>query len=69
MGQVAARWAIDLATGGERPMSHRLQVRLVVRHSSSARRESGVFNGGSSRTSGVNSARRRARDAGSGSAG
>ncbi len=38
MGQMAARWAIDLVTQNERPTSHRLQVRLVVRNSSSGRR-------------------------------
>ena len=34
MGQVAARWAVDLITKNERPQPHRLQVRLVVRKSS-----------------------------------
>jgi DNA-binding LacI/PurR family transcriptional regulator len=34
LGQVAARWAVDLLTKNERPTSHRLQVRLVVRRSS-----------------------------------
>jgi DNA-binding LacI/PurR family transcriptional regulator len=34
MGQMAARWAIDLVTENDRPASHRLQVRLVVRNSS-----------------------------------
>jgi DNA-binding LacI/PurR family transcriptional regulator len=34
MGQVAARWAVDLITKNERPVGHRLQVRLVVRNSS-----------------------------------
>ena len=38
MGQMAARWAIDLVTQNERPTSHRLQVRLVVRSSSSGKR-------------------------------
>jgi LacI family transcriptional regulator len=37
MGQVAARWAVDLVTRNERPTSHRLQVRLVVRNSSAAK--------------------------------
>jgi LacI family transcriptional regulator len=37
MGQMAARWAIDLVTQNERPGSHRLQVRLVVRNSSMGR--------------------------------
>lgn len=37
MGQVAARWAVDLVTRNERPASHRLQVRLVVRNSSAAK--------------------------------
>lgn len=39
MGQMAARWAIDLATKGEaeRPASHNLQVRLVIRQSSGGR--------------------------------
>jgi DNA-binding LacI/PurR family transcriptional regulator len=39
MGQVAARWAVDLVTRSERPTSHRLQVRLVVRNSSAAKTE------------------------------
>jgi LacI family transcriptional regulator len=34
MGQVAARWAVELVTRNERPVGHRLQVRLVVRSSS-----------------------------------
>jgi len=34
MGQMAARFAIDLITENERPETHRLQVRLVVRNSS-----------------------------------
>lgn len=37
LGQVAARWAVDLITKNERPTSHRLQVRLVVRRSSMGR--------------------------------
>ena len=37
MGQVAARWAVDLITKNERPAPHRLQVRLVVRNSSAGR--------------------------------
>lgn len=37
MGQIAARWAIDVAGNGQRPTSHNLQVRLVVRNSSSGR--------------------------------
>lgn len=39
MGQMAARWTIDLMNGGERPTSHRLQVRLVVRHSSAGKQD------------------------------
>jgi DNA-binding LacI/PurR family transcriptional regulator len=35
MGQVAARWAVDLIAKNERPIGHKLQVRLVVRNSSS----------------------------------
>lgn len=39
MGQVAARRAIDLVTRNERPaIAHQLQVRLVVRNSSSGKR-------------------------------
>jgi LacI family transcriptional regulator len=34
MGQVAARWAVDLITKDERAEGHKLQVRLVVRNSS-----------------------------------
>jgi LacI family transcriptional regulator len=37
MGQVAARWAVDLITKNERPEPHRLQVRLVVRNSSAGK--------------------------------
>jgi hypothetical protein len=37
MGQVAARWAVDLLTRNERPVGHRLQVRLVVRNSSAGK--------------------------------
>ena len=37
MGQVAARWAVDLITRNERPVGHRLQVRLVVRNSSAGK--------------------------------
>jgi DNA-binding LacI/PurR family transcriptional regulator len=33
MGQVAARWAVELVTRNERPVGHRLGVRLVVRNS------------------------------------
>lgn len=38
MGQMAARWAIDLITRNERPDTHRLQVRLVVRESSAGKK-------------------------------
>ncbi len=38
MGQVAARWAVDLITKDERPVGHRLQVRLVVRNTSAGKR-------------------------------
>ncbi|HEY1685202.1 MAG TPA: LacI family DNA-binding transcriptional regulator [Tepidisphaeraceae bacterium] len=37
MGQVAARWAIDLINKNERPSGHNLQVRLVVRNSSAGK--------------------------------
>lgn len=37
MGQVAARWAVDLITKNERPAGHKLQVRLVVRNSSAGK--------------------------------
>lgn len=37
MGQVAARWAVDLITRDERPVADRLQVRLVVRESSAGK--------------------------------
>ncbi|HEY7090803.1 MAG TPA: LacI family DNA-binding transcriptional regulator [Tepidisphaeraceae bacterium] len=37
MGQLAARWAVDLITKNERPEGHRLQVRLVVRNSSAGK--------------------------------
>lgn len=37
MGQVAARCAVDLIHKNERPVGHRLQVRLVVRNSSAGK--------------------------------
>ena len=37
MGQMAARWAVELITRNEKPVTHRLQVRLVVRSSSTGR--------------------------------
>src|SRR4029453_17685388 len=37
MGQVAARWAVDMITRNERPNGHRLQVRLVIRNSSAGK--------------------------------
>jgi DNA-binding LacI/PurR family transcriptional regulator len=37
MGQMAARWAIDLATRNQKPTGHRLQVRLAVRNSSAGK--------------------------------
>jgi LacI family repressor for deo operon, udp, cdd, tsx, nupC, and nupG len=40
MGQMAARWAVDLITRNERRAGHRLQVRLVVRSSSAGKRDS-----------------------------
>jgi DNA-binding LacI/PurR family transcriptional regulator len=43
MGQVAARWAVDLITKNERPTRHRLQVRLVVRHSSAGKKSGTGF--------------------------
>lgn len=38
MGQMAARWAIDAVTENERPANHKLQVRLVVRNSSTGKK-------------------------------
>jgi DNA-binding LacI/PurR family transcriptional regulator len=38
MGQMAARWAVDLLNRNERPVQHRLQVQLMVRNSSASRR-------------------------------
>jgi LacI family transcriptional regulator len=38
MGQVAARWAVELVNQDKKQVGHRLQVRLVVRHSSAARK-------------------------------
>jgi len=38
MGQVAARWAVELVNRDQRQVSHQLQVRLVVRHSTAPRR-------------------------------
>ena len=43
MGQVAARWAVDLITRNERPAGHRLQVRLVVRNSSAGRQSTNLL--------------------------
>jgi LacI family transcriptional regulator len=40
LGQVAARWAVDLVTRNERPAGHRLQVRLVARNSTMGRQKS-----------------------------
>jgi DNA-binding LacI/PurR family transcriptional regulator len=37
MGQVAARWAVELASTNQRPSGHKLQVRLVVRSSSAGK--------------------------------
>jgi LacI family transcriptional regulator len=45
MGQVAARWAVDLITQNERPSGHRLQVRLVVRNSSIGKHSTHVMPG------------------------
>jgi DNA-binding LacI/PurR family transcriptional regulator len=45
MGQVAARWAVDLITRDEKPASHRLQVRLVVRNSSAGKASAGALPG------------------------
>ena len=42
MGQVAARWAVDLMTKNERPQGHRLQVRLVIRNSSAGKQAPGA---------------------------
>src|ERR1700722_384791 len=39
MGQVAARWAVDLVTRNERPAGHRLQVRLVARNSTTGKQQ------------------------------
>jgi LacI family transcriptional regulator len=38
MGQVAARWAVDLVSRDQKQVGHRLQVRLVVRHSTAAKK-------------------------------
>ena len=38
MGQVAARWAVDLIAGNGRPAAHRLPVRLVIRNSSASKK-------------------------------
>ena len=43
MGQVAARRALDLIAGNERPAGHRLPVRLVVRNSSACKRSMHVL--------------------------
>ena len=37
MGQVAARWAVDLVTRNERPAGRRLKVQLAVRNSSAGK--------------------------------
>lgn len=41
MGQLAARWAVDLVIRDQKPVGHRLQVRLVVRTSSAGRENKG----------------------------
>jgi DNA-binding LacI/PurR family transcriptional regulator len=38
MGQMAARWAVELVNQDQKQVGHRLQVRLVVRHSTAARK-------------------------------
>jgi DNA-binding LacI/PurR family transcriptional regulator len=38
MGQLAARWAIELVNSGQKQVGHRVQVRLVVRDSSASRK-------------------------------
>jgi LacI family transcriptional regulator, galactose operon repressor len=41
MGQLAARWAVELVTNNQKQVGHRLQVRLVVRHSSAGKESKG----------------------------
>lgn len=41
MGQLAARWAVELVMRNQKPVGHRLQVRLVVRTSSAGREHKG----------------------------
>jgi len=41
MGQLAARWAVELVTRNQKPVGHRLQVRLVVRTSSAGKESNG----------------------------
>jgi len=41
MGQLAARWAVELVTQNQKQVGHRLQVRLVVRHSSAGKENKG----------------------------
>jgi DNA-binding LacI/PurR family transcriptional regulator len=41
MGQLAARWAVELVTRNQKPVGHRLQVRLVVRASSAGKESNG----------------------------
>jgi LacI family transcriptional regulator len=41
MGQLAARWAVELVTQDKKQVGHRLQVRLVVRHSSAGKESKG----------------------------
>ena len=38
MGQVAARWAVELVNRDQKQVGHRLQVRLVIRHSSAGKK-------------------------------
>ena len=42
MGQLAARWAVELVTQDKKQLGHRLQVRLVVRHSSAGKESKGL---------------------------
>jgi LacI family transcriptional regulator len=42
MGQLAARWAVELVIRNQKQVGHRLQVRLVVRHSSAGKESKGL---------------------------
>jgi LacI family transcriptional regulator len=49
MGQLAARWAVDLVNRNEKQLGHRVQVRLMVRNSTAPRKPNGRSEAGAER--------------------